>query len=182
MSLAIYAAPFKQSPQYSQESTIKTHNKTQRSRFNTSKVQDILNKIHQSADDSDNDERDSDHEKKLFQQQQNPKEPLPNYNNNDEVHDIQSNYANEQEVKEYYKRVLPGYQESMTSVNNSSSNIAAGGGDMLTQKLNYIIHLLEEQHDEKTNNVTEENVLYMFLGVFIIFIVDSFAKVGKYVR
>ena len=49
-------------------------------------------------------------------------------------------------------------------------------------KLNYMIHLLEENKDEKTQNVTEELVLYMFLGVFVIFVVDSFAKVGKYTR
>ena len=45
-----------------------------------------------------------------------------------------------------------------------------------------MINLLEEQKDEKTNNVTEEVVLYSFLGIFIIFVVDSFARVGKYVR
>jgi hypothetical protein len=45
-----------------------------------------------------------------------------------------------------------------------------------------MINLLEEQQDERTNNVTEEVVLYSFLGIFIIFIVDSFAKTGKYVR
>ena len=45
-----------------------------------------------------------------------------------------------------------------------------------------MIHLLEEQQDEKTNNVTEELVLYLFLGVFVIFIVDSFARAGKYKR
>jgi hypothetical protein len=45
-----------------------------------------------------------------------------------------------------------------------------------------MIHLLEEQQDERTNNVTEEVVLYSFLGVFIIFIVDAFSRVGKYTR
>jgi nitrate reductase NapE component len=45
-----------------------------------------------------------------------------------------------------------------------------------------MIHLLEEQQDEKTDNVTEELVLYLFLGVFVIFVVDSFARVGKYKR
>jgi hypothetical protein len=45
-----------------------------------------------------------------------------------------------------------------------------------------MITLLEDQQDEKTNNVTEEVVLYSFLGIFIIFIVDSFVRVGKYVR
>ena len=45
-----------------------------------------------------------------------------------------------------------------------------------------MIHLLEEQQDEKTGHVTEELILYSFLGIFIIFIVDSFARAGKYVR
>lgn len=54
--------------------------------------------------------------------------------------------------------------------------------DIMMQKLDRIISLLEDQHDEKTGHVTEELVLYCFLGVFIIFIVDSFARAGKYVR
>ena len=40
----------------------------------------------------------------------------------------------------------------------------------------------EEQQDEKTENVTEELILYLFLGVFVIFVVDSFARAGKYTR
>tara|TARA_Y100000389_G_scaffold186038_1_gene206034 strand:- start:291 stop:749 length:459 start_codon:yes stop_codon:yes gene_type:complete len=52
----------------------------------------------------------------------------------------------------------------------------------LMSKLNYMIHLLEETSDEKMNSVTEEMVLYCFLGVFIIFMIDSFTKIGKYVR
>ena len=52
----------------------------------------------------------------------------------------------------------------------------------LLNKLNYIISLLEEQKDEKTNNVIEEVILYTFLGIFIIFVIDSFAKASKYVR
>lgn len=52
----------------------------------------------------------------------------------------------------------------------------------LLRKLNYMIHLLEEQKDEKTEGVTEELVLYMFLGVFVIFVVDSFARAAKYTR
>jgi hypothetical protein len=91
-----------------------------------------------------------------------------------------SNYGNENENEEYYRRVLPGYsgnnQNLPSNLGENSSN------DVLLKKINYMIQLLEEQHDEKTNNVTEEVVLYSFLGVFMIFIVDSFAKVGKYVR
>jgi hypothetical protein len=52
----------------------------------------------------------------------------------------------------------------------------------LMEKINYMIHLLEEQQNEKTSNITEEFILYTFLGVFIIYIVDSFARSGKYIR
>ena len=78
----------------------------------------------------------------------------------------------------YYSNATPsGFQSYMNTYSNGSSN-----NDLLMEKLNYMIHLLEEQQDERTNNVTEEVILYCFLGVFIIFIVDSFARVGKYTR
>jgi len=57
-----------------------------------------------------------------------------------------------------------------------------GHNDKLMEKINYMIHLLEQQQNEKTDNITEEFILYTFLGVFIIFIVDSFARTGKYTR
>lgn len=50
-------------------------------------------------------------------------------------------------------------------------------------RMNYIVHMLEEMQKEKTNHVTEEFVLYTMLGIFIIYIVDGFARIGtKYVR
>ena len=52
----------------------------------------------------------------------------------------------------------------------------------LMKKLDYMIHLLEEQHEERTGHVTEELILYSFLGIFVIFVTDSFARAGKYVR
>jgi hypothetical protein len=52
----------------------------------------------------------------------------------------------------------------------------------LLEKLNYMIYLLEEQKDEKTGQVTEEVILYVFLGVFVLFVLDSFFKTGKYSR
>jgi high-affinity K+ transport system ATPase subunit B len=67
-------------------------------------------------------------------------------------------------------------------MNNDQASNVAPTQDVLLQKINYMISLLEDQQDEKTNNVTEEVVLYSFLGIFIIFVVDSFARVGKYVR
>ena len=58
----------------------------------------------------------------------------------------------------------------------------ASGSDPVLQKLNYITHILEDIQLEKTSNITEELILYSFLGVFVIFVVDSFAKAGKYYR
>jgi hypothetical protein len=54
--------------------------------------------------------------------------------------------------------------------------------DGTLEKLNHIIHLLEQQQDEKTETVTEELILYLFLGFFIIYIIDSFFRAGKYYR
>ena len=52
----------------------------------------------------------------------------------------------------------------------------------LLDKLNYMIFLLEEQRDEKTGQITEELILYVFLGVFTLFVLDTFVKHGKYSR
>ena len=80
-------------------------------------------------------------------------------------------------AQDYYKQYVPYYSQ----MQGTSSDVYTNK-DELMQKLNYMIHLMEEQQDEKTSNVTEELVLYLFLGVFVIFIVDSFARVGKYQR
>jgi hypothetical protein len=77
---------------------------------------------------------------------------------------------------------LKPYYSKMGISNNGTSSSSGSIDNKLLEKLNYMIHLLEEQQNEKTNNITEEFILYTFLGVFIIYIVDSFAKSGKYVR
>ena len=74
----------------------------------------------------------------------------------------------------YQKHVIPTYYNQISE--NTSGN------KELIEKLNYMIHLLEDQQDGKTGHVTEEVILYSFLGVFMIFIVDSFARAGKYIR
>ena len=119
--------------------------------------------------------------------------PQPNNQSTDDL-DLNdyTNYGDAKTVEEYYKKMLPGYNPNNNPNNNPSNKLyhkvnynmtnETPSQDILLQKLNYMISLLEDQQDEKTNNVTEEVVLYSFLGIFIIFIVDSFAKVGKYVR
>ena len=65
---------------------------------------------------------------------------------------------------------------------NSNNSMALEDNNRLLNKLDYIINLLEEQHNEKTDNVNEELILYLFLGIFIIFVLDSFTKASKYIR
>lgn len=116
--------------------------------------------------------------------------PQPNYETNDKL-DLNNynNYGDNKTNDEYYKKVIPGYVAQKNLVNkpyynnsNYINNNDLPNQDILLQKLNYMITLLEDQQDEKTNNVTEEVVLYSFLGIFIIFIADTFVRVGKYVR
>lgn len=90
-----------------------------------------------------------------------------------------SSYNDSYAPTPYYKGLSlsgkPG-THTTTSMNNSHSP------SQLMEKLNYMIHLLEEQQKEPTQNIMEEFVLYGLLGVFMIYLVDSFARAGKYIR
>lgn len=87
-------------------------------------------------------------------------------------------YSSNQHLSNYqtvYEQGMPQYKPIGLQNNPvESSN--------LLEKINYMIHLLENQENEKTANVTEEFILYTFLGVFMIYVVDSFSRGGKYVR
>lgn len=96
---------------------------------------------------------------------------IPEYGPSDIGSDNLSNYN-----KSYEAGAILGKPYYSHSAKNGES------GDGVMQKLNYITHILEEIQMEKTSNITEELILYTFLGVFVIFIVDSFARVGKYHR
>ena len=123
-----------------------------------------------------------------------------NYETNDmddvDIQSLNDNYMNDKAVEKYYKNLMPGYNHNHNQkmynkteynkpyypLNTLNQGEESENYKLLSDKLNYMINLLEEQQDERTNNVTEEVVLYSFLGIFIIFVVDSFARVGKYVR
>ena len=77
--------------------------------------------------------------------------------------------------------------EPPTKLNDSPyyAKLGLGNGSTdtkLMEKINYMIHMMEEQQGDRTQNITEEFILYTFLGVFIIFVVDSFARSGRYIR
>lgn len=118
------------------------------------------------------------------------KAPQPTYETDDnlDLNNFNTNYGDNKSTDEYYKKFIPGYLPGKNNhvnrryYSNPANINETDSSDVLLKKINYMINLLEEHQDEKTNNVTEEVVLYSFLGIFIIFVVDSFARVGKYIR
>ena len=114
----------------------------------------------------------------IYSQHMNEQEGVaqPHHNDDEQVNTEEFNTIQQQPHQSYYETYVP-------YINNVASNqTITGEKDMLIEKLNYMIHLLEEQQEEKTGHVTEELILYTFLGVFVIFVIDSFARAGKYVR
>lgn len=94
-----------------------------------------------------------------------------------------------------YRQLIPDYSQiygtgvetdqligPMGAQGSAGTVSVSRSGDPVLDKLNHVIHLLEEQQDDKTSHVTEEIILYFLLGVFVIFIVDSFTRLGKYTR
>ena len=203
MSLAMYASPFDSDSSNDVSNTYATANKrrninnrTQKRQedYSASKVNSVLNAIHNSVVPS------SDSSLSDFKPLappvsvgvENTRINNPDSSNSEDDIDLQnlnSAHMNEQASAQYYKQFMPAYQQpqSQATPNQLQTQTPQMHHNMkdntnVIAKLNYMIHLLEEQKDERTNNVTEEVVLYSFLGIFVIFIVDSFVRVGKYVR
>jgi hypothetical protein len=110
--------------------------------------------------------------------------PMKEFRSKDKMKDKKEKEEKEQEEKEKEKEKIekenfmydyPNYDKPFEYTTYSKDA-------QLLEKLNYMIHLLEEQKDERTGHVTEELILYIFLGVFVLFVLDSFFKTGKYSR
>jgi hypothetical protein len=190
----------------------KTQKKYPKENFDTNKVNSMLAKIHNSSGDNDSEGEDNFNpppraesagvQRTIPQKQEAMstitsindsstvfgrtlgRAPQPIYDKSDnlDLNDY-SNYGDSKTNDEYYKKVIPGYNKPYyKNASPSVETTSYPSQDVLMQKLNYMITLLEDQQDEKTNNVTEEVVLYSFLGIFIIFVADTFVRAGKYVR
>jgi len=83
-----------------------------------------------------------------------------------------SSYSDSYRSEPYYARVA----------SNKMPTDVSSYEHQLMEKLNYMIHLLEEQQKEPTEHILEEFILYTLLGIFMIYVVDSFTRVGKYTR
>ena len=108
-----------------------------------------------------------------------------------DVTDIHKNLKedNDTELSNFYKSemnnvVLPEIKTNqyMLMDDNNVEKYKAGTNDELLSKLDRMIEMFEEQKEIKTTQKNEEIVLYSFLGVFTIYILDTFVSIGKYTR
>ena len=109
-----------------------------------------------------------------------------------DLNNFSTNYGSKITNEDYYKKFVPNYPKQQVEnerINKQYYNQypapaygVAPDNNVLIEKINYMIHLLEENQDERVGSVTEEVILYSFLGIFIIFMADSFSRIGKYKR
>jgi len=95
------------------------------------------------------------------------------------------NVENDNELSNFYKseqtiNLDPSVKANYLLINGDTPHKPTQN-EMLT-KLNDILEMFEDQKEIKTGQKNEEIVLYCFLGVFVIYIMDSFVNIGKYSR
>ena len=83
-------------------------------------------------------------------------------------------------LKEDNKEILTDFYKSSEYGKNNVDNLDVNLDD--NSKLNNILEILENQKEIRTEQKTEEIILFFFIGIFIIYIIDSFASIGKYSR
>jgi hypothetical protein len=105
------------------------------------------------------------------------------------IMDIHKNLKedNDSELDNFYKKELPVKSEPVIKTQdymlmNETLPIPKSSNSEMLHKLNNIIELFEDQKEIKTGQKNEEIILYCFLGVFVIYIMDSFVSIGKYSR
>lgn len=116
-------------------------------------------------------------ERTIENEEQEGEEGYSNLEENDEVENIKD--FNNTYATSYYNQYIPEqnmHSYQMPVVTNTQPT------NSIDDKLTHLINLLEEQKIERTENITEEIILYGFLGVFVIYVVDSCVRVGKYTR
>ena len=105
------------------------------------------------------------------------------------VIDIHKNLKeeNDNELSNFYKTEDPTmkmpeqYKTNDYMIMQSYDKPKKNNQDLL-DKMNKILEMLDDQKEIKTGQKNEEIVLYSFLGIFFIYIMDSFVNIGRYSR
>ena len=108
------------------------------------------------------------------------------------VTDIHKNIKEESdaELSNFYSseiKVPPQYKTNEYMILNSNAQLhqiepKKHTNQELINKMNKILEMFEDQKEIKTGQKNEEIVLYCFLGVFTIYVLDSFVSIGRYTR
>ena len=104
------------------------------------------------------------------------------------VVDIHKNLKEESDVElsNFYNseiKVPPQYKTNdYMIINGNSIEPKKQTNQELLHKMNKILEMFEDQKEIKTGQKNEEIVLYGGLGLFIIYILDSFVNIGRYSR
>jgi hypothetical protein len=114
------------------------------------------------------------------------------------ITDIHKNLKDESdaELSNFYKseinpknttaiKVPPQYKTNDYMILNENVNIVEPRrqtNQELLDKMNKILEMFEDQKEIKTGQKNEEIILYCFLGIFVVYIMDSFVNIGRYSR
>ena len=106
------------------------------------------------------------------------------------IADIHKNLKEENDntLTDFYNKELPVAPKQPLKTNdylimeNTNMALNKSSNSEMLNKLNSVIELFENQKEIKTGQKNEEIILYCFLGVFVIYIMDSFVSIGKYSR
>jgi len=108
--------------------------------------------------------------------------PPPPKNGSDANHRFAMQPSQTGPVGDYHQvyRQPPTWTAGLKATEPMTPKGTKSGEDRIWERLSYITHLLEEQQNERTENVLEEYLLYVLLGTFVIFVVDSFSRSRHY--
>jgi hypothetical protein len=105
------------------------------------------------------------------------------------VYNIHQNVKedSERELSNFYQNekmeIPPVIKTSQYMLLEDQDKVPRKGVDsILVNKIDKLMEMIEEQSEIKTTKKNEEIVLYCFLGIFTIYVLDSFASIGKYSR
>ncbi len=173
-SLVTTAAPINYNENINEKKQVAPKNHTYKNKDNSKKInktmlQDLY-KPNNNEEDLDNMGDFQPVQKSMHEEETMNDEPV----DTSEFSQLNNSYSND-----YYQHYVSNYNNS-TQPNNSDANRDLNND--LLKKLDNILFLLEEQRESEKHLITEELILYVFLGVFLIYVLDCFVRAGKYVR
>jgi hypothetical protein len=134
-------------------------------------------------------------DRSVLQSQSNPsyamdKPSMANPYDHVRVSDIHKNIQeeNDKELSSFYSSEIPNVEKYIPIPSDQymliedQNKVPAKRPDDLVQKIDRLMQMFEEQREIKTGQKNEEIVLYCFLGVFTIYVLDSFVSIGRYTR